>query len=256
MNENNQHDPELDPEQEARVRALLADLGTDPDAASVPPDVAARLDETLAGLVAERDETPANVVPLRRRWAPRVAAAAAAVIVVGAGGVAAANLGAFGGHSDSSNSTSSTAGSAAGGSSSKSEALDGTATPTSPSAVPGKIQAGLPRLAGASFDTDVARLLLRSRTNLDDSADSQRLAAQDDADGKTPAASCQGPSTSDGSASTPVLYDGTRAALVIHPAHDGKRLVEAWTCGGDRLLDSARIPTIHEPGLGSPSSTP
>ena len=73
----------------------------------IPPEVAARLDETLAGLVAERaaesdqPEPDRTVVPLRRRWAPRAAAAAAAVIVVGAGGVAAANLGVFGGHNDS-----------------------------------------------------------------------------------------------------------------------------------------------------------
>ena len=50
-------DPQQDPEQEERVRALLADLGSAPDAASMPPEVAARLDETLAGLVAEREET-------------------------------------------------------------------------------------------------------------------------------------------------------------------------------------------------------
>src|SRR6478672_12026110 len=94
------NDEHLDPEQEELVRALLAELGSAPDAASMPPDVAARLDETLAGLVAEREEAPADVVPLRRRWAPRVAVAAAAVIVIGAGGVAAANLGVFNGTSN------------------------------------------------------------------------------------------------------------------------------------------------------------
>src|SRR5690349_21400812 len=93
-----------DPDQE-RIRALLADLGAprDPDAAAMPPEVAARLDETLAGLVAERTSTeePATtvVVPLRRRWAQRGAAVAAAVIVLGVGGVAVANLG--GGADDS-----------------------------------------------------------------------------------------------------------------------------------------------------------
>lgn len=58
------------------VRDLLADLTvTEP----VPDDVADRLDDTIAGLVAEREHRP------RRTW--WVAAAAAAVVVV-AGGVA------------------------------------------------------------------------------------------------------------------------------------------------------------------------
>src|SRR5215213_3032580 len=94
---------DLDPGQE-RIRALLADLGSPqaPDAASMPPEVAARLDETLAGLVAERstEAVPANVLPLRRRWVQRGAAAAAAVIVLGVGGVAVADL--VGGSADDS----------------------------------------------------------------------------------------------------------------------------------------------------------
>ncbi len=59
---------------------------------------------------------PANVVPLRRRWATRAAAAAAAVIVVGAGGVAAANLGVFGGSRHQSTSAGGGAAAAAGAS--------------------------------------------------------------------------------------------------------------------------------------------
>ena len=87
------------------IRALLAELGSGPDGEPIPPEVEARLDETLALLVAERgraaggpgedevhESTPDNVVPLRRRWLPRAGAAAAAVIVLGVGGLAVANF--------------------------------------------------------------------------------------------------------------------------------------------------------------------
>ena len=99
---NDQPDDEtLDDGQDAHIRALLAELGSGPDGEQMPPEVAARLDDTLARLVAERasaaevpDEVGSgNVVPLRRRWGSRATAAAAAVVVLGAGGVAAANLG-------------------------------------------------------------------------------------------------------------------------------------------------------------------
>ena len=59
-----------------------------------------------------------------------------------------------------------------------------------------------------------------------------------------------------------VLYDGSPAALVVQPEKEGTRLVEAWTCGGDRLLDSATVPVgvptsgKVDPGLGSPSPSP
>ena len=110
------HDPDLDPAQDARIRALLAELGSGPDGEPLPPEVAARLDDTLALLVAERsraggarpedETTAANVVPLRRRWLPRAAVAAAAVIVLGAGGVFVANLGQMSGTGLSSSSDS------------------------------------------------------------------------------------------------------------------------------------------------------
>lgn len=80
-----------DPAYDAIRDLLAAARVTEP----VPDDVAARLDETLASLTADRrvedvpDQAPSVVVPLRRRsrLAPRLLAAAAAVVVVGAGGV-------------------------------------------------------------------------------------------------------------------------------------------------------------------------
>src|SRR6188472_3476209 len=110
MNEEHDTDATPDPGQDAQIRALLAELGSGPDGEEMPPEVAARLEDTLALLVAERgreetaadstgasEESTDNVVPMRRRWGPRLAGAAAAVIVLGAGGVAVANLDLLGG---------------------------------------------------------------------------------------------------------------------------------------------------------------
>jgi len=259
---NDEQDPQLDPEQEERVRALLADLGSAPDAAAMPPEVAARLDDTLAGLVAERAEAeePSNVVPLRRRWAPRAAAAAAAVIVVGAGGVAAANLGLFGGAMTASDKASSGSG---GGQAESLDSGSGTAAPSVPGAASGDLAAGLPRVSAASFDADVARLLRRTTTQQESAASGRT--SQDRSAAKSFAASCPGPKVSNGSTTTPVLYDGTAVALVVHPEQGGRELVEAWTCAGDHVLDRTHVKAVHatsgqsspgSPGLGSPSPTP
>jgi hypothetical protein len=236
-------DPDLDPQPEQRIRALLADLDTSPGATTMPPEVAARLEETLAELVAERPEVARSrpdVVPLRRRWVPRAGGAAAAVIVLGVGGVAAANL--LGGSNDSMDSGS--ADSSAGGGSTSRESLSGSATATPkipPASIPNAVQVRLPRVSAASFDTDVARLLQRRDTSAGgDSA--HRTPEKDQRRAQLYAAACPGPRTSNGTTTTPVLYDGTRAALVIHPAQGGERLVEAWTCGGDRELDRATVP--------------
>lgn len=87
-------DPELDPELDKEVRALLSDAAvTEP----MPAEVAARLDDVLAELVAQRDdvatqdEAPASpgtlgdLAAARRRRRTWVGAAAAAVVVVAAG---------------------------------------------------------------------------------------------------------------------------------------------------------------------------
>lgn len=81
--------------QEEAVRRLLAGAR---ETAPMPDDVAARLDAVLADLAGttasapadaagEAEETPATVVPLRRRRWPRLVLAAAAVTAVGLGTV-------------------------------------------------------------------------------------------------------------------------------------------------------------------------
>lgn len=85
------HEPEATPEQQEAVRRLLAEARHD---GPVPPDVAARLDATLAGLAAEGPHAVdppappvgAPVVDLaarRRRRAAGLLGAAAAVVVLG-----------------------------------------------------------------------------------------------------------------------------------------------------------------------------
>jgi hypothetical protein len=83
-----QHEPDpardLTPDEESRVRGLLADARhTEP----MPDDVVARLDRVLTGL-AEEPAREAAVVRLadRRRRATRLLVAAAAAVVVGFGG--------------------------------------------------------------------------------------------------------------------------------------------------------------------------
>ena len=255
-------DPELDPEQDARIRALLAEVGTEDS--TLPPEVAARLDETLAGLVAERQETvrETNVIPLRRRWAPRAAAAAAAVIVIGAGGVAAANLGVFGGASSNSASDSSAGGQAESFAGSAGDSAAPSPAPSKPHAQIGA--AALPRIASASFDADVARLLHQAEASTpQDSTQNLRKAERNGVmAGAVPG--CTGPKA-DGSQRETVLYDGKQAVLVVHPPKQDQQLVVAWTCAGDHVLARTSVPVTSEPtgqsspddpGLGSPSPSP
>lgn len=88
-------EPELTPAEEQRVRRLLAEARHDQ---AIPPAVAARLDDVLAGLGADADAAsprpsqaaPAPVVDLaarrRRRRVTQVLVAAAAVTVIGVTG--------------------------------------------------------------------------------------------------------------------------------------------------------------------------
>ncbi len=253
-------------ESDARIRALLAELGSGPEGESIPPAVAGRLDDTLARLVAARgaaddsasgaaaesDATAAepavlpadqtqphqgNVVTLRRRWAARATAAAAAVIVLGAGGVTAANLWAGSSGSDSSAGDGVAEDSAGGraGDSALEDLSDGGSGREGLSGKAAESARSLPRVSSATFAADVAGLLGPARSG---------LASPDPAEQPSPGPTglrCPGPGLADGSSTRAVVYDGTLAALVVHPVRDGRQLVEAWTCAGDRRLDAARI---------------
>ena len=153
------HEPAFDDATHAWVRDLLADARV----TTPPPDeVVARLDESLAALVAERtrsglpaeDEPAATVVPLRRRLGPRLAAAAAAVIVVAAGGAALSRLDLGGSASDNSATSGSADRSTA--SSGGPGSAKGLATGSAPEAL---ADAALPRLSAASFAADAAAVM-------------------------------------------------------------------------------------------------
>jgi hypothetical protein len=264
-------DPRPDPAQDAHLRALLAELGSGPDGEPMPPHVADRLDDTLARLVAERAKGGAKdhagddagddagtVVPLRRRWLPRASAAAAAVIVLGAGGVAVANLLGNGSGSDMS---------------AGSSAEDRTAAKSAPGAMSSDAggsatresagdAAALPEVSSASFAADVARLLER-RTSLITPDEKPSVTGgtplergggdkQGPTDGQ-PAPACPGPpvadpatdpatdGATDGATRNPIRYDGRPAVLLVHPVRDGRQLVEAWSCAGDRRLAAATL---------------
>ena len=78
-------DPDLTPERDASVRALLASAK---HTEATPPEVVARLDDVLAGLVSERRAQHAPVLTLaarRRRVVSSALLAAAAVVVFGVG---------------------------------------------------------------------------------------------------------------------------------------------------------------------------
>jgi len=255
MNEEHDADATPGPGQDAQIRALLAELGSGPDGEEMPPEVAARLEDTLALLVAERGRedmaaestgVPAgstdNVIPMRRRWVPRLAGAAAAVIVLGAGGVAVAHLDLLGGSGSSMSHNTA----ADGAGDSKAETAPESSAPSAGDdareGLAGGAPASLPRLSAATFAADVEQLLER-RGSLgapQDASSSGTVTEQRKTDAGVHD-SCPGPRTTDGAVPSPVRYGGDLAVLVVHPERDGHRLVEAWDCAGNRRLDQARL---------------
>ena len=174
----------------------------------------------------ERDEpatpAPSNVVPLRRRWAPRAAAAAAAVIVVGAGGVAAANLGVF--RLVDTTTTADKASSGSGGG--QAESLDSGATRTAaPASEPGSV-AGRPGRSPAPRVGGLVRLRRRSPgAGARRPSGTRRPPSASPRTTRPPGRSrppAPGRRSATRSTTTPVLYDGTRAVLVVHPAQGGR----------------------------------
>lgn len=244
MSSHDEHrnDPENEPD--ANIRALLAELGSGPDGETMPTEVTARLDDTLARLVAERDtgeptqDASATVTPLRRRWLPRITAAAAAVVVLGAGGVAASNLGVFGGHG-SFDSSDGGASSSKAGSAPESTSSDAGGDTSSDSS-----GAALPELHAGSFVSEVTSLLSAGHPRVS-TPERPALPAARATDGPSKlqqdASACAGPDVSDGAVINQVRYDGAPAVLVVHPERGGRQLVEAWTCAGERRLAATTL---------------
>lgn len=216
-------DPQLSSDDQEQVRrALAASAANEP----MPDGVAARLDDVLAGLVAERGRTTQggddagspDVTELgdrrRRRWPQLlVAAAALGVVAVGAGTVVRSAGGGSGGSSS------------AGGQAAESQdhsTAGGSTESLKPAPVPG---GPLPRLRTSSLHADVARLVngreARALTH-GPAARAPRLPSR---------AACVLPAGPSGTRVVAVRLDGRRATLVLSPRHDGVREATVYSCG-------------------------
>lgn len=233
-------EPEITPAEEQEVSRLLAlAAAADP----LPADVAARLDDTLAGLVAERSTAPDEdgaddsgdraVVPLRarRRW-PRALLAAAAVMVVGygVGGVLGGGSLSGGDTGDAASAGDTVAEDAAGGAEDASPERLGEA----PAQELGNARdqamvfEGVVRLRSERLAADVRRALgLVETSALDDLSSSDQ-------------SRCPIPTLSPGESALAARYDGRRTVLVTGPEEGGRVKASVYSCSG-ALLDETTV---------------
>lgn len=238
--------PDLPPEQDA-VRRLLADARHD---GATPPEVVARLDEALAGLVAERtsapvtpadDRSPARVVDLgarRRRLAGAGLLAAAAVVVAG---VAVGQVLPSGGGSDDSSASGSASSGDAGGGNTFSQ-QDSSGAEAAPSDEPDSLtspdpkreitpQSGLP--AVSTTDAALRQQLLTLRAGA-----SRRLVALDDL---AAASACRATDTGPGRR-LPVEVDG-QVGIVVYRAPTGTdQDAVLYVCGTPEPVGTVTLP--------------
>lgn len=245
----------LDPAEQAEISALLASARVDEP---MPDDVAARLDDTLAGLRREpgrefgREPQP-TVVPLHRRWAPRMLAAAAAVVVLGGAAVGVQQV--LDRSGDSSGEAATTleepapeGASADPGSGSKSgvdagRAEQGPAKAAAPLAVvrPDHLREDAARVAASTEERDGSFGLAPEAGEPESTNGSESSSVP-------PAPACPGPATAralPGAATVQVRYGDQVAALLLRPvtqADPGHRVVEVWTCTGDERLARTVVP--------------
>jgi hypothetical protein len=225
-------DRPLSPEQESRIRSgLAAARATEP----TPDHVAARLDATLADLVAEREHPagrpsgsrPAGNRPARRtgRWV--LLAGAASVAAIAAFTIPSLNTG---------QGNSSTAGS---DSAKQAPAGAGRNAPSAQAGSGSKADTAEPRvirLSTGSFRADVRRQLptIEGPGALSESTrKSAGFAGQRCEMAKAPSGVAE---------QRPVLLDGRAAVLEVFDSHGGTRLVRAVSCGGQDILASTRVP--------------
>ncbi|QIG45219.1 hypothetical protein G5V58_22820 [Nocardioides anomalus] len=246
-------DPDLTPEQEQRVRRLLAEARHDEP---VPDDVAARLDRVLAGLAAEDpsagpDAQLAPVVDLaarrRRRNAAALLAGAAAVIIGGfavaqvihvddddassAGSDAGSSLTSQRGTDDSDDSAADASGSGGGGGNASPSPSQGVA-PGAPEAARTPLE-----LSAGSLATDVTEQLPKRGL---DSAE-----ALPGRSPSTPGFPCatSAPASAYGLGDLyPAYYDGIPAVLALRPPEGSSQRADVLDCATATELDSAELP--------------
>ncbi|HEY6932182.1 MAG TPA: hypothetical protein VI452_02185 [Marmoricola sp.] len=233
MSDDDRSPDEQLPAEEAEIRALLADLGAREPA--TPPEVAARLDDTLAGLVADRTAASGRrtvrrrVVPASsqrpsgadRRWASRLLAAATVVAVLGGLGIALERTARLDGTSSSS-----TAG--------------GTALarrPTAGASAATGSAAALPHLTTQHFRHDVKAALAAPGSSARGSAQSGSGLAPGSPP-QTEAPACRPPVQHHGSRLVPAVVDGRMATLVVRSLGARRLHVTAYSCDGARLAST------------------
>lgn len=233
----------MTPEQEEQVRRALAAAGRDDQ--PMPPEVAARLDDVLAGLVSEQAagqaaepgaETGAEpgaepprhdeVAAARRRRRVRVLLAAAVVCLVALGGTALVRRGPVSGEASSSG------GQAAAPPQTRQPTPD---TGSSAGSGSGSAAAGaavaLPRLHTGTLATDVERLLAGGP-----SAFTVRPqppgAAPSTGHAPSQTKECARPPARAGDRLVAVRLDGRPATLRLGPAVNGTRVAQVYSCDG------------------------
>lgn len=237
--------PDLPPEQDA-VRRLLADAR---HRGATPPEVVARLDEALAGLVAERptspvtpadDRSPAPVVDLgarRRRLAGAGLLAAAAVVVAG---VAVGQVLPTGGGSDDSAGSSAASGDAGRGNTFSQQ--DSSGAEAAPSEEPDSLtspdpkreitpRSGLP--AVSTTDAALRERLLTLRAGA-----SRRLVALDDL---AAVSACRATDTGPGRR-LPVEVDGQVGVVVYRAPTGADQDAVIYVCGTPEPVGAVTLP--------------
>ncbi|WP_183094081.1 hypothetical protein [Nocardioides stalactiti] len=244
-------DEQLDPvppEDEARLRALLSDAR---ETAPMPAAVAARLDDTLLALAAERGVTaepvPAdNVVPLERTRRHRVAAvlgAAAAVAVLGLG------VGTFfdstsQGESDSAGASNNSLERGDDGSAAEFDVADD--APTEAAESPHDEDGIVVSESIADFQVRSRHLvgdLLRLRVALDGLRDGTTELRYGSAEAVVPDAFTCSPADFGRGLLVGVTYDSTPALVAFRDPMGSSQVVEVLQCGTGDVLRSTTLPT-------------
>ena len=249
-------DRELTPEQEERVRRLLAEARVDEP---IPGDVAGRLDRVLARLAdGDPEHEPAEVVVLasrRHRLVTALLVAAAAVVVVGVG------AGVVGSRDVSPTADSATSATAA-------DPSDDTLDDTLDSDAAGSVEKAAPleeppavmseerdtnayavggdattRIRAAFFAVDVARVRARvAASSLSDGAQAPGAEGSADSSAETaPGDLCEPGAWGPGDLYL-VRYAGNHAVLAFRPAVGDTQVVDLLQCGTADILRSVTLP--------------
>lgn len=249
----------MTPEQEEQVARALAETARHEPVPPIPPEVAARLDDVLADLVADRARggTPAGqertaearpgtgvdeVAARRRARRSSWLTAAAAVTLIAAAGAAVATNG-FGTTSDSDSSTTSAGGSTTVQPPGPDAARDDAgsqekAAPESSAPSTSASGAGAPQLRSSTLVADVQRVLREDVTRTEARPAPRRKALTGPPTG-TP---CATPPTGPGERVLAVRLDGEPATLLLGALRGGSRPARVYSC--DDLGDPVASATV------------